>query len=701
MSRDSFHEEEKLGKVYDSALMRRLLRYAIPYRIGIFLSILLLFFITITDLAGPYLIKIAIDDHLNALGKPMAVFESGTEPRPGISFQGKVYVREKDPGEWGKNKEMAEIISTKEGTYLLYGLLPDQNMPYTIEKGEDGNLHAKLSDGRLIPAKPLTPEELSLFRKGDLIAVYGIALLFLGILLLGILLNYMQTRLLLSTGQKIIYDIRQELFAHVERLSLSFFDKNPVGRLVTRVTNDVEALNDMFTSVLVNLFKDLFILLGIMGIMLNLNWKLALISFLTLPLIIAVSYLYKKLAREVFRQVRVKIARINATLAENLSGMLIVHLFKREKEQYRQFHEISTDHFRSSWRELQTNALFRPMMDLIYSVGLALLIWFGGQDALKGVVQVGVLYAFVDYLGRFFQPINDLTEKYTIMQSAMASSERIFQLMDQKPEIESPSAPVPVGRFKGEVRFDHVWFRYRPEEWILKDITFHVNPGEVVAIVGATGAGKSSIIQLLSRFYDIQKGSITIDGIDIRSMKVEDLRRNIGVVLQDVFLFAGDIRFNIRLNNEKITDSDIVTAAKMVNAHSFIEKLPNRYDEEVQERGVTLSSGERQLLSFARTLAFQPSILVLDEATSHIDTETELLIQDALQKLTKGRTTILIAHRLSTIQHADRIIVLHKGEIKEMGTHQELLLKKGLYYTLYQLQYKEELLPKKRPAAGT
>lgn len=669
--------------------MKRLLHYARPYRVAIILTIALLLLTTITDLSGPYLIKIAIDDHMNALGKPMAVFTQGEEPREGIPFQGKVYLRERYPGEWKNYPDQAQIIQSREGTYLLQGTLAGADS-WGILPGDGGQVTVQLSDGRLLPAKPLSQHELFIFREKDLTAVYLIALLFLAILIVGGLLNYVQSRLLQSTGQKIIFDIRQNLFSHVERLSVSFFDRNPVGRLVTRVTNDVEALNDMFTSVLVYLFKDIFILVGIMAIMLNLNWQLALVSFLTLPLILFVSYLYKRLARDVFRQVRIKIARINASLAENLSGMFVVHLFRREKEQYKKFHEISTDHFRSSWRELQNNALFRPMMDLIYSLGLALLIWFGGHFAIGGAVQIGVLYAFIDYLGRIFQPINDLTEKYTIMQSAMASSERIFQLMDQKPEITDPPDPVPIDRLKGEIRFDHVWFGYNPDEWVLKDITFHVKPGEVVAFVGATGAGKSSIIQLLTRFYDIQKGSITIDGIDVRKMRIEDLRRNIGVVLQDVFLFAGDIRSNIRLNHEEISDQKIIEVAKAVNAHTFIEKLPAQYDEPVQERGATLSSGERQLLSFARTLAVDPAILVLDEATAHIDTETELLIQEALKKLTKGRTTIIIAHRLSTIQHADKIILLHKGEIKEMGTHQELLKKRGLYFTLYQLQWGEE-----------
>lgn len=686
MSGTNIHEEQSLGKVYDSQLMKRLLHYVKPYRWMVISSILLLLVITATDLAGPYLIKVAIDDHINGLGKPMAVFEKGEAPKEGIEFQGKVYIRQSELKDLSAIKSEAQIIEIDKKHYLIQGnLSPNVKNPALTHV--EGNQYLLTDQG--IPAQLLSRDELKEFQRKDISAVKVIALLYLGILVLSFILNYSQTRILQTTGQKIIYDLRQHLFSHLQKLSLSFFDRNPVGRLVTRATNDVESLNEMFTSVLVNLFKDFFILIGIMIIMLNLNVKLALICFLTLPLIIGVSIIYRNVARNAFRQVRIKLARINAALAENLSGMRIVQIFKREKQQFDQFNEINKDHFRSNLKELQASSIFRPLMDLIYSIGLALLIWFGGHEVLGGAVQFGVLYAFIDYLGRFFQPINDLTEKYTIMQSAMASSERIFQLLDQEPAIKNAEAPVHVERLKGEIRFNHVWFAYNPGEWILKDISFSIQPGEMVAFVGATGAGKSSIINLLSRFYDIQKGEITIDGVDIRNYDLNQLRRNIGVVLQDVFLFSGDIRSNIRLNNRHISDEEIMEVAKHVNAHSFISKLPNQYDEIVQERGSTLSAGQRQLLSFARTLAFNPSILVLDEATSNIDTETELLIQDAMKKLTQNRTTIVVAHRLSTIQHADKIIVLHKGEIKEMGNHQELLAKKGLYYKLYELQYKE------------
>lgn len=668
----NIHEEENLGKVYDSQLMKRLLHYVKPYKWLVIGSILLLLIITATDLAGPYLIKIAIDDHFNGLSKTMVVYEEGHAPQEGVLYKGKIYIRESKLKEPDPSLPRAHIEQSNQQYYLVNGAAINQN-------GESNNLTA-----------PLSKDDLKLFQAQDLSALKFITLIYLGILVVGFILNYTQTRILQYSGQKIIYDIRRSLFTHLQKLSLSFFDRHPVGRLVTRATNDVEALNEMFTSVLVNLFKDVFILIGIMIIMLQLNVKLALIAFITLPFIIGISIVYKNVARNAYRQVRITLGRVNALLAENLSGMRIVQIFKREKQQFDSFSEENQKYFRFGLKELQANSIFRPIMDLIYSLGLALLIWFGGHDVISGVVQFGVLYAFIDYLGRFFQPINDLTEKYSIMQSAMASSERIFQLMDEKPAITNTQSPIPADHFKGEIEFKNVWFAYNPEEWILKDINFSIKPGEMVAFVGATGAGKSSIINLLSRFYDIQKGSITIDGTDIRQLELDQLRSNIGVVLQDVFLFSGDIRSNIRLNNTQITDEEIIEVAKYVNAHSFIERLPNQYDEEVQERGSTLSSGQRQLLSFARTLAFNPSILVLDEATSNIDTETELLIQDAMRKLTKDRTTIVVAHRLSTIQHADKIIVLHKGEIKEMGNHQELLAKKGLYYNLYELQYKED-----------
>lgn len=518
----------------------------------------------------------------------------------------------------------------------------------------------------------------------------NISLIFLLTIIAGFVFNYIQVYLLFYAGQKIIYNMRQELFSHLLRLSLSFFDKNPVGRLVTRVTNDMENLNEMYTAVLVNLFKDIFLLLGIIIIMLKMNWQVALVSFTVIPLIAISAAIFRKESRKAYRQVKVKLAKINSTLSENISGMKIIQMFSREDFKYDEFVGINKEHKQASMRELIVFAIFRPSLDLLYSLALALLIWYGGGKVLQGTLPFGVLFAFVNYIDQFFKPINDLSEKFNILQSAMASAERIFLLLDEEETIKNPENPIPLDKVKGKIEFKNVWFAYQNENWVLKDVSFTINPGETTAFVGATGAGKTSIISLITRLYDIQKGEILIDGKNIKEIDKYELRSQIGVVLQDVFLYTGDIKGNIRLNNGEITDEMIEKVSHFVNADTFIENLPHKYDEKVMERGATLSSGQRQLLAFARALAFDPSVLVLDEATSNIDTETELLIQDAIKKLIKDRTTIVIAHRLSTIQHADNIIVMHKGRVREMGKHQELLDKKGMYYDLYLLQYKQD-----------
>lgn len=525
---------------------------------------------------------------------------------------------------------------------------------------------------------------------GDKEGLRNISLIFLLTIIAGFVFNYLQVYLLFYTGQKIIYNMRQELFTHLLRLSLSFFDKNPVGRLVTRVTNDMENLNEMYTAVLVNLFKDIFLLLGIIIIMLKMNWQVALVSFTAIPLIVVSAVLFRKESRKAYRLVRVKLAKINATLSENISGIKIIQIFNREDFKYKQFEGINNEHKMASMKELLVFAIFRPSMDLIYSFALALLIWYGGAKVLRGTLPFGVLFAFVNYIDQFFKPINDLSEKFNILQSAMASAERIFLLFDQEEIIKNPKNPLALNKIKGKIEFKNVRFAYEEENWVLKDVSFTINPGETAAFVGATGAGKTSIINLITRLYDIQKGEILVDGKNIKQVDKYELRSQIGVVLQDVFLFTGDIKGNIRLNNEDIIDKKVKEVSEFVNADTFIKNLPHNYDEKVMERGATLSSGQRQLLAFARALAFDPSVLVLDEATSNIDTETELLIQDAIKKLIKDRTTIVIAHRLSTIQHADKIFVMHKGRIKEMGKHNELLEKKGMYYDLYLLQYKQD-----------
>lgn len=514
-----------------------------------------------------------------------------------------------------------------------------------------------------------------------------ISVLFFFTILFGFVFNYIQVYILSYTGQKIIYNMRQELFSHIQRLPLSFFDKNPVGRLVTRVTNDMENLNEMYTAVLVNLFKDILLLLGIIVTMLKLNYKLALISFAALPLIIISTSIFKVQSRNAFREVKVKLAKINATISENISGMKIIQIFNRENYKFSEFVGINGEHRIASMKELNVFAVFRPSMDLIYSFAISLLLWYGGVRVISNDLQFGLLFAFVNYIDQFFKPINDFTEKFNIFQSAMASSERIFQLLDQEEKIKNIENPKSLKKIEGKIEFENVYFAYSDENYVLKDVSFTINPGETVALVGATGAGKTSIISLISRLYDIQKGEIKIDGVNIKDLDKYELRSNIAAVLQDVFLFTGDIAGNIKLNNDNIDENKIREVARFVNADNFIEKFERGYNEPVVERGATLSTGQRQLLAFARALAFDPSILILDEATSNIDTETEILIQDAINKVIQNRTTIVVAHRLSTIQHADKIIVMHKGKIREMGTHQELLSKKGLYYNLYLLQY--------------
>jgi ABC-type multidrug transport system fused ATPase/permease subunit len=486
-----------------------------------------------------------------------------------------------------------------------------------------------------------------------------------------------------------MYDLRMKVFSHLQRLSLTFFDKNPVGRLVTRATNDVETLNEMFTSVLLTFFKDVFLILGIVLVLLRTNWRLALVSFTVLPLIAYATYYFSRKVRDAFRLVRVKIAKLNATLQENFSGMRVVQIFRREYENLRRFKGINHEVFQAHMQQIRVYAVFMPLVEIVSSAAIALIIWYGGGQVVRETLSLGALVAFLSYMQMFFRPIRDLTQKYNIMQSAMASSERIFMLLDNRESVPDPGAPFKGNGFRGEIEFVNVWFAYKGEDWVLKDVSFRVRPGEKVAIVGATGAGKTSIINLLERFYDVQKGQVLLDGRDVRTLAKSDLRTKIGLVMQDVFLFAGDIRGNIRLGNDDISDDDLERMASHVNAHPFIERLPNGYDEPVKERGATLSVGQRQLLAFARALAFDPKVLVLDEATSSIDTETERLIQDALLKLLQGRTSIVIAHRLSTIQHVDRIIVLHKGQIVEEGSHSELLKKKGFYYRLYKLQYQQ------------
>jgi ATP-binding cassette subfamily B protein len=520
---------------------------------------------------------------------------------------------------------------------------------------------------------------------------------FFGVLIVRGLLQYANAYLTQWIGQRTIFDLRMEVFEHLQRLSLRFFDRNPIGRLITRVTNDIEVLNEMFSSGIVMVFTDAFTIIGIFYFMFTMNWELALVSLSVLPLLFYGTFLFRKKAREAYRDVRLQIARINSFMQEHITGMLIDQLFNREKKSFEKFSSINAAHRDANIRSILYYAFFYPGVELIGALAIGLIIWYAGAQVLEGTVTLGTVMAFLQFNEMFWRPIRDLSEKYNILQTAMASSERVFQLLDDRTIIPEPTTPVPLDHVRGEIEFRDVWFAYNTPtdgttspELVLKGVSFHIKPGETVAIVGHTGAGKTSIINLLCRFYEPQRGEICIDGVNIKNVRSEDLRKHIAVVFQDVFLFSGDIQSNISLGNEAISRDRIHAAARTVGAHRFIEQLPGTYDAEVKERGATLSVGQKQLLSFARALAHNPRILILDEATSSVDTETEQLIQAAIKTLLQGRTSIVIAHRLSTIQNADKIIVLHKGEIREMGTHQELLALNGIYKRLYQLQYKEQ-----------
>ncbi len=533
----------------------------------------------------------------------------------------------------------------------------------------------------------LTGKAIDLFSvSADFSEIALLSVQYIVVLVLGFLFNFLNTWILQLTGQTIIYNIRQEVFEHIHKLSMRFFDITPVGKIVTRVTNDVEALNEMYTQILVRLIKNIAKIIGLMVVMFLLNAKLAALTLCLMPLIVVLTIVFKSISKTTYRIVRTKLTALNTYLSEHLSGMKVIQIFAKEKEKDMEFKDRARDMFHASYREMLVFAIFRPLMYILSIVALCIILGVGSNIVLEGAITAGTLYIFSDYIRSFFDPIQELAEQFSTLQSAMASAEKIFTILDEEPLVKNSENPVELGKVKGRIEFENVWFAYQGEDWILKDVSFTIEPGQRVAFVGATGAGKSSILNLIGRYYDIQKGRITIDGVDIKEMSTDELRSAIGQVQQDVFMFTGDIKSNIRLKNETITEEEIKEAARYVNADGFIEQLEQGYDEPVTERGATLSAGQRQLISFARTLAYDPAILVMDEATANIDTETESLIQEALEKLMQNRTTIMVAHRLSTIQHADKIMVMHKGRIRETGTHQELLSQDGIYKKLYELQ---------------
>lgn len=521
---------------------------------------------------------------------------------------------------------------------------------------------------------------------GDYDVIIATAIKYAVVLALSFAFNIAQTWILQKTGQNIILQIRKDLYRHIQSLGSRYFDITPVGKLVTRVTNDVEALNEMYSGILVQLFRNIVKIVGLAGVMLVLDVRLAAISFVLMPLVIGLTVLCQKIARNIYRLYRTRLTDINTFLSEHLSGMKIIQIFGRQERKFEEFHDKNTKLYKAFYREMLMYAVFRPLIYILSILSLMIVLWFGSKNVFDEIISVGTLYIFSNYIRSFFDPIQELAEQFSTLQSSIASAEKIFTVMDEDefiPEVENPKQP---DKITGKIEFDHVWFAYDGENYVLKDVSFVINPGEKVAFVGATGAGKSSILNLIGRYYDIQKGHIYIDGIDIRQLSKKQLRSAIGQMQQDVFIFEGDVAYNIRLNDDAITDAQVKAAAEYVNASHFIEKFPQGYHEPVTERGATFSAGERQLLSFARTLAHNPSILVMDEATANIDTETEILIQEALEKLMDGRTTIMVAHRLSTIQHADCIMVMHKGRICERGTHRELLEQDGIYRKLYELQ---------------
>lgn len=656
--------------------MKRLLSYLKPHKWVMTLATVLVLFIITVELYRPIIIGNAIDQYINGYYHPYV--EADVSASDAVNWNGLVLSRDQAVSK-ADSASFYQIFLWKDHYYMAENLTRAECT--ALQNADTSVLKNYVREG----APKLTSNDLKVLRQNDFKGILKAGILFLLLLFSGFFLNLADTWLLQKMGQQIVYKLREETFTHIHSLSLSFFNTTPVGKLVTRVSNDTEAVNELFSTILVKLFKNVVKIIGYAVVMLSINVKMAGISFLLLPLVAILTFVFRHLSRKAYQITRNKITELNTFLSEHISGMKLIQIFAREKEKYSEFEGKSMELYRANFREIMTFAIFRPSIYLVSVIAMILVIRTGSLSVLNGSLSLGTLFVFITYISSFFEPIQELSEQLGTLQSSIASAEKIFSVLDVKPEIVSPTDPAPVN-ILGEIEFRHVWFAYEEENYILKDVSFVIHPGEKAAFVGATGAGKSTILNLIGRYFDIQKGQILIDGIDIHEIDLDVLRGAIGQVQQDVFIFTGDIKSNISLNNEAISPDDVRRAAEIVNADPFIQKLPHGYDEPVTERGSTLSAGQRQLLSFARTLAYDPKILVLDEATANIDTETETLITQALARLMDGRTTIMVAHRLSTIQHADKIIVMHHGEIKESGTHQELLAKDGLYKKLYELQ---------------